>query len=389
MINISSLAQFDFYKNFVLVAGKEGLFNPISNVVILEYESMLQDYSGFSEGNFVLTSLFFARENPQLISDAFAHLIQKGVSGIAVKTAYYDKIPDSAVSLANDKNIPLFLFHDVYMEDIIIGVNRLQEWSERSEYYEEQIHELVSQEPKEDSSLALARQMNPDFRGYLTALYWEPSPDDRKDSRIYNQMIYRKNKLTYAERIFITRYYDGYIFLFHFDDMISSKQAKVFMHKVIKELNLPEANPIYALCEIPHPVKELSQLFMKCFYTDIARRLSGIKQACYEDIGIHQMILPVLINPITREVFANQLSLLQDYDDTKKGYLLDTLLAYVAHDMQINATADELFQHPNTVRYRLEKAKDLLGLNSFAFSMSITCLVELYKLQHVTIPYPL
>lgn len=389
MITISSLSQFDFYKNFTLIAGKDGLFNPISNVVILEYESMLQDYSGFSEGNFVLTSLFFADGQPELIKEAFRNLIAKGISGIAVKTAYYDSIPESAVSLAEEHRIPLFLFHDVYMEDIIVSVNRLHEWSERSEYYEEQIHDLLNPHHSANAGLLLLEQMNPDFKQYLTALYLEPSLPMQSE-RMYNQMLYRKNKLANARHIFITRYHTGFLFLFHYETICTPSKAKAFMLQVLEDLSLPDTSPVYALCETLHPVKDLEMLLSKCFYTDVSRRLESKEQCCYAEIGIHQMLLPVLLNPLSNQVFKEQLHLLQEYDSTKKGYLLDTLTAFVEQNMQINAAAAALFQHPNTVRYRLEKAKKLLSSdNDFAFTIAAAYVVELRKICNLTIPYPL
>lgn len=389
MITISSLSQFDFYHNFTLIAGEGGLFNPISNVVILEYESMLQDYSGFTEGNFVLTSLFFAERKPELIEEAFRNLIARGISGIAVKTAYYDTIPEAAVLLAKEHQIPLFLFHDVYMEDIIVSVNRLHEWSERSEYYEEQIHDLLNPRHSANAGLLLLEQMNPDFKQYLTALYLEPLKPMQTE-RMYNQIIYRKNKLADAKRIFIIRYYTGFLFLFHYESACTSFQAKSFMMQVLEELSLADNTNGYALCEIPHLAKELKTLLSKCFYVDVCRRLEGERQCCYEDIGIHQMLLPAVFSPMTNNIFQEKLRLLQEYDKSKKGYLLDTLTAYVEQNMQINAAADVLFQHPNTVRYRLEKAKKLLRLDSdHAFTIAAAYIVELYKISNLTIPYPL
>lgn len=153
-------------------------------------------------------------------------LIAKGISGIAVKTAYYDSIPEAAVFLAEEHRIPLFLFHDVYMEDIIVSVNRLHEWSERSEYYEEQI---------------------PDFL----------NPHHSANAR----------------HIFITRYHTGFLFLFHYDTICTPSKAQAFMLQVLEDLSLPDASPVYALCEILHPAKDLEMLLLKCFYTDVSRIL--------------------------------------------------------------------------------------------------------------------
>lgn len=390
MLNISALSQFDFYKNFTLIAGKNGMTNPISNVVILEYESSLRDYSGFSEGNLVLTSLFFAKDDASLIEEAFMELIKKGVSGFAVKTAYYTELPAQILKLADEKNIPLFLFHDVYMEDIIIGVNRLTEESERSDFYEEQLHALIAPSDRSISCKQLLSQINPAFTVFLTALYLEPSQDLMRNRIFYNQMIYQKNKLPDFQRIFITRYYQGYLFLFHHEKECNIAEAKSFMLRTLQALELLETAPAYALCPICHTPEHFDELLMKCFYTDIARRLLDKTELSYEELGIHKMLLPSLVKEETSLFFEEKLALLQEYDAAKRGFLLPTLLSYVDNDMQINATANALFQHPNTVRYRLEKTKELLSAdNSFSFSILATFLVELYRLKQISLPYPI
>ena len=43
--------------------------------------------------------------------------------------------------------------------------------------------------------------------------------------------------------------------------------------------------------------------------------------------------------------------------------LLDTVHAYLEHGMVLEATARVLFLHPNTVRYRLRRVAEIVGLD--------------------------
>ncbi len=51
------------------------------------------------------------------------------------------------------------------------------------------------------------------------------------------------------------------------------------------------------------------------------------------------------------------------YDQKQNTNLLETLDAYLSHNEDINDTAQALYVHPNTIRYRLERAAKLTGLN--------------------------
>jgi sugar diacid utilization regulator len=51
------------------------------------------------------------------------------------------------------------------------------------------------------------------------------------------------------------------------------------------------------------------------------------------------------------------------YDDQYQGELVATLEAYLAHDCNMNATARAIYAHRHTVAYRLERVRELTGLD--------------------------
>ena len=51
------------------------------------------------------------------------------------------------------------------------------------------------------------------------------------------------------------------------------------------------------------------------------------------------------------------------YDDQYRGELIATLEAYFANDCNMNATAREIYAHRHTVAYRLERVRELTGLD--------------------------
>ena len=54
------------------------------------------------------------------------------------------------------------------------------------------------------------------------------------------------------------------------------------------------------------------------------------------------------------------------YDEQYRGDLLATLEAYFANDCNMNSTAREIYAHRHTVAYRLERVKELTGLDPAA-----------------------
>ena len=97
MLDVASLEKFDFWDHFTLISGASGVYRNISNVVILDYEGIEGDFSGFHEGDFVITNLLFAKNDPGKIYPAFLSLIEKGVSAFAIKTVFYSDLPDEVM----------------------------------------------------------------------------------------------------------------------------------------------------------------------------------------------------------------------------------------------------------------------------------------------------
>ena len=54
------------------------------------------------------------------------------------------------------------------------------------------------------------------------------------------------------------------------------------------------------------------------------------------------------------------------YDEQYRGDLLPTLEAYLANDCNMNSTARAIYAHRHTVAYRLERVKELTGLDPAA-----------------------
>jgi len=66
-----------------------------------------------------------------------------------------------------------------------------------------------------------------------------------------------------------------------------------------------------------------------------------------------------------RRFHARAVGPLVEYDERQGTHILRTLEAYLAHDCNMNATATAIFAHRHTVAYRLERVRELTGLDPF------------------------
>ena len=83
----------------------------------------------------------------------------------------------------------------------------------------------------------------------------------------------------------------------------------------------------------------------------------------FEDTGAYRLLLPAMSeDPAELERFyAETVEPLVDYDEQYETELVATVEAYLDNDGNVAATAKQLFTHRHTIRYRLERVRELCG----------------------------
>ena len=89
----------------------------------------------------------------------------------------------------------------------------------------------------------------------------------------------------------------------------------------------------------------------------------GIELLAFEDTGAYRLLLPAMSeDPDELQRFYDEtVAPLAAYDDQYETDLVTTIEAYLENDGNVTPTADYLFTHRHTVRYRLERVKELCG----------------------------
>jgi sugar diacid utilization regulator len=89
----------------------------------------------------------------------------------------------------------------------------------------------------------------------------------------------------------------------------------------------------------------------------------GLTQLSFEDTGAYRLLLPAMSEDPgeLQRFYAETIEPLAAYDEQYETELVTTIEAYLENDGNVAATAKRLFTHRHTVRYRLERAKELCG----------------------------
>ena len=88
----------------------------------------------------------------------------------------------------------------------------------------------------------------------------------------------------------------------------------------------------------------------------------------FEETGAYRLLLPAMSeDPAELERFYEEtVAPLVAYDDQYETDLLTTVETFLENDGNVTPTAESLFTHRHTVRYRLERVKELAGHDIFS-----------------------
>ena len=101
-------------------------------------------------------------------------------------------------------------------------------------------------------------------------------------------------------------------------------------------------------------------------YIEIIRQVTGDKNKSvvhYSNLGFFQIFGKVDDMTELERCIPETLKKLYLYDDEHKGELITTLQMYLRNKQSIRKTADAMFVHYRTISYRLEKIKQISGIN--------------------------
>lgn len=361
MIRLKELFRLENLKRLRLIAGQEGLERTVTAAVLLEYDSSRMELPDFYRGDLVVTTLAYARGDSQLVTNSLMSLLNQGIAGLLVKTAYFSELPASVVSMADKLGTPLFLFDETYIEEVILGVTDLIRGKRHFTGYEQELDALMRGALTADQAKEKVQRIDPTgCRAYrICALY----PQERLsalEEKIYAVLSMNE---ALAQKFICMEWRRMLLILIHEED--PPRDCAEVQADIQAMLALAQISPMGLNMGGSERMTDAAQMGMalnEAVYAAKAARLTGRGAMCGQELGLYAYLYPMSENPFVCMRCKNQLQRIREYDEQNRTSLEQTARVYVDNSMEIAATAKALFQHPNTVRYRLAKIQKLMEL---------------------------
>lgn len=368
MASVEEILRLPVLRGVKVVAGEGGLNKQVKAVTVME----VPDVKRWLNGNeFLITSFYCAKDDEQAQCSLLEDLTDT-CSCVAVKTGQYLKeIPESMKAIANRYRLPLLeIPYTVSYINVIVSVmDRVFQEQGNDAILEKYVKDIIY-ENYNDQILMKERgrlfglevtnafiTVNLSFRNKYT-----PTEAERRE--LYALAGKLKQIFGTAKDIkncFLISLKKGYLLLIEGDS--EETIANLTEHILNEELISNEL------------MMGTSNIF--CTVGSAGRGMDGIRNSyslSYKTMRLGKALYPqhflwfyrklsvfcALEDVVTKEggrIFKETLSKIHNEE------LLETLNAYFENNSNIGLTAEALFTHRNTVKYRLDRVEEITGLN--------------------------
>lgn len=373
MIHIKELFRLQNIHRLRLIAGQDGLERTVTEAVLFEYDPSRVQLPDFYRGDLVVTTLAYARGDVKLVAHSLQALMNQGIAGLMVKTAYFSELPQAVITLANRLGTPVFLFDDTYIEEVILQVTDLIRGKRHFAGFEQDVDALMRGDLTEEQRRERARRIDP--LGQSSYRIYAVSPKERMitlDDKLYALM---ETDADAAHRCTFIEWRRMMLALCREEDGLSAQEALTRFGDLLTRAGVDRQSVVIGQSDLREARAQMGASLCEAVYAARAAKLCGKAELAAHELGLYAYLFPMSENPFVCDRCRRVLSAIREYDAQNHTNLEQTALVYVKENMEIAAAAKVLFQHPNTVRYRLSKIQRIIGMEDdplFAPMLSLT-----------------
>lgn len=368
MPTVANLLSKPMLKDFRIVSGKNGLNNKVTGAGFFEWEQDFQITKSFSTGEFVISTLSSFKDDPSAVERAFKLLINNNVSAIAIKDIYYKDLPDNLKQYSDEHGVPVMFFSDTYIDELLYMVKNETLNSLYTSFNEIVLDTLIFNDSLDNLQKEnLLRKINPFFlSSAMICAYISNDKDTTSISEdaldLYNNVLMDKDmdigNIENAEFAYSFIAYKRGIFLIATTNSTDAGILGNLRDALIKSLksNAALMNTCIGVSNFILNFDDISTMLLDAIFANTScildkKDVVEITNAPFDHIVFKDRYL--LGPSLYYERILEKLS----ETTTQRSPLLETLITLISCSGNIDMAAQKMYQHKNTIRYRLNKLK--------------------------------
>lgn len=372
MPTVANLLSKSLFKDFRLISGKNGLNNKVTSAGFFEWEQDFQIIKSFSKGEFVITTLSSFKADPDAVEKSMKLLINNNVSAIAIKDIYYKDISDSLKEYSNSHNVPIMFFTDTYIDELLYAVKNETLNSLYTSFNEIVLDTLISNDSSDDlDKESLLRKLNPFFlSSAMICAYISNDTDTSSISQealdFYNDVLL-DNTIDIPEKIedanFVHSFiaYKRGIFLIITTNTTDRDILDAFKTSLLDALNDVSLSKMrIGVSDFSIGFADIGTMLMDAIFANTSCIIDNKSVIEIDDAPFDYIVFKDRYLLSSNQYYEKILEKLSE-TSSQRSPLLETLIIFITCNGNVDMAAQKMFQHKNTIRYRLNKLRTIFG----------------------------
>ena len=382
-VTIKDVLNLDELQNFTIVAGEKGLSRTITETEILDFEFMQEGEAyrqkSFFGNSLVLSSLLFAKDDPGMVLEAIKKLISQNVQALAYKPVFFKELPKEALAYAEEKDFPILKFgHDEFFEIILFGVKELVERDDIVLQTELLFGEMLTRDFSEEEAAKAQEKINELLRPVMTVLCVKAEGMTKEQVSDCIKRSQPDRKL--RSKTFVGKLKDRFFVILSQDEINLSRFQAQFDDVRIAYGWMDKVLTIGASSAVSSG-RELAKAVRQAYWMEKLAEIEKKPVTSYDASGIYKLIVPGMHTGAMETYMREYLAPIFE-EDGSDGELLHTAVEYILAKGDTIKTAERLYCHKNTIRYRIGKLQEKLDpeRNEKEFYLNLAAAIKIYLL---------
>lgn len=361
-VTVRELLKMDMLQDARLLAGGDGLDREVGRVNFTDCPIKFDDeeYALVRKGDLFLCSLYLMKDDEDKLYDLFYFYLMTGSSGCILTDAYLgeNRLPQRVLELANQKKYPILMIpEELEYGELIREISELLILDRMDVVAENRLNQLLYDSLPVSEVIGLAKYLNRDFLRCYSACYFEaPGLDARRRKLLLGDFRACGGLRPLAYR-------SGGFVLLNYNDRNGYDALLGRVRATLESYGAPAMGVSAEFLQAGSFDVCLQQALCAFEMSSVL----GEREVYYNDLSLYNVLFPIREQEYLREYCRKTLGPLREYGRQQGIDLTGTIEAYLKNDGDYKKTAALLFTHENTVRFRITKAKALLGLENSHF----------------------
>ncbi len=347
-----------------MLGGKPAaLQRKVWNLGIMDASMGDDAYSEYRPGEFILTNLGFARDEPQLADASLCAMVSRDLAALAVRNTHDLPITDDAIAASNASGTPLIVYEGEYFEQVIFQGMKLLERDKVDSDIARLIDGLLQSRTAESIREVFYDAIKASGSTVQCAVL---RPTGGDEASLYAQIdelvdvaTSIKKEWERVETANVFRYHDCAIVLVTYNRPPAAFGIQT--ESEFMQLLRPHGRLVGGISE-ELPLGEGDLAVREAFAALEGAKPGREPLVRWAGMGLTAFRRAAQSDRLISSTCELYQQMLRDQDEKGDSDLLGTARALAEACGDVRAAAEALFQHPNTVRYRLRKLKSVMNM---------------------------